>query len=135
MAKLLTVRARGCCIGCFFIDDFLKVFGGYLVWFDGGWDMGWAERWVDSGRLGKVLSPACGDLALMEMRVSLGWAGGDPPVLTSLMTREKSPFPLALAICQRMVGKQLQLYLKPRTTAASSYFYFLIDEKYVRHFI
>ena len=61
-------------------------------------------RVVDSGRLGRVLSPACGDLALMEMRVSLRWAGGDPPVLTSLMTREKSPFPLALAICRRMVS-------------------------------
>ena len=28
------------------IDDFLKVVGEYLVWFDGGWDMSWAERWA-----------------------------------------------------------------------------------------
>lgn len=53
----------------------------------------WAElrggRMVDSERLGKVFLPACGDLVVMEMRVSSGLAGGGTPFLTISMTREK----------------------------------------------
>ena len=59
---------------------------------------------VEFGRFGNVGSPACGDLPLIEIRVSSGLALVDDPFLTSLMMREKSPFPFAFIIFRRMVS-------------------------------